>query len=121
MRIGSSLINAYSGMKTFEDASSVTANNVANVATSTFKSQTPVIQEMPSGGSTVSSIVKDDSQGPLTESVLAGGQFGLVEGSNVDLPKETVNSVIYRSAYEASAKMLKTSDEMVQRAIDIVA
>jgi flagellar hook protein FlgE len=121
MKVGNALMNGYSGMKTFGDAQSITAHNVANSATPSFKSQQPAVVENAAGGSTISGINEDNSQGSMQPGITSEGAYGYVEGSNVDLSREMVNSSLYRAAYEANAKTVMVSDDMLKTSIDLVA
>ena len=43
----------------------------------------------------------------------------MLENSNVDLNREMTMLIVQQRAYEASAKSISTSDQMLQRAINM--
>ena len=78
----------------------VTANNIANVSTPGFKASSVSTQEEKGGG--VRAVV---AKGPDT----------------VDISKEAVNLLANRTDFTANLKVLKTSDDMTKKLLDIFA
>ena len=94
-----------SGMRANMRALDSTGHNVANALTAGFRPQQASFQET-AGGVSVN----------LSQAPAAGN-----EGSGTDLASEMVQSMVYQSSFDASAKMLKTADDMLGTLIDIQA
>ncbi|MGB5984156.1 MAG: flagellar basal body rod C-terminal domain-containing protein [Desulfobacterales bacterium] len=62
--------------------------------------------------------------GPATDGVPGRGNLGevlpySVELSNVDIAEEFVSLIVTQRAYDANAKVITTSDEMLQTLVNI--
>ena len=90
----------------------VTAGNIANLASDGYKARRVELTATP-GGIAVGAISVDPRQGPLD---LEG-----VEGSNVDLVKESVDLMREKHQYTSSAKVLKAADRMMGTLLDVLA
>jgi len=93
----------------------VTANNVANMNTDRFKSQDVRLATGPQGqGVQVGNVVEDASSGgyrPTNE--------GMVETSNVDLVRQSVDMMQTGRAFEANAAVIRTEDDMAGTLLDM--
>ncbi|UZP67170.1 flagellar biosynthesis protein FlgG [Desulfovibrio mangrovi] len=108
----------------------VTANDIANVNTDEFKSSDVRLETGPEGeGVQVSEIRQDSSPGPVTHypdlQVEASGGDGavqeVVEGSNTDYVRETVNMIRDENAYAANVRAIRSQVELIGNFIDEVA
>ena len=119
---------AQSALSAFSTSMAVTANNVANINTDGYKSQDARLETGPDGqGVRVSDIVRDDSPGGYQpESVSAYNQAGvyepsagLVETSNVDLARQTVDMIQTSRAFEANTVTIRSQDQMLGTLLDM--
>lgn len=101
----SALGSGLSGMLANLRAIDSTGHNIANANTNGFSPQQVSFQET-AGGVSVN----------LSHTPTAGG-----ESSGTDLAGEMVQSMIYQSTFDASAKMVKTASDMLGTLIDIQA
>lgn len=103
---------AQSGLAAAQVQLNVAANNIANLDTPGYKSQTANLTDLPGGGVAVASISEDPTPGPT----LPDG----TEGSNVDLTTQAVNLIQSRQLYTANAMVIKVSDQMYGSLLDIL-
>ncbi len=94
----------------------VTANNIANANTDSFKKSRVDMQESAPGGVKVS-ISTVDTPGDLVPP--AEGETAARETSNVSLEEEMVNLIITQYTFSANLKTLKTEEEMQKNLLDI--
>lgn len=99
-----------------------TSNNVANIETSGFQSESPRFETQETGGTRFTSLV-DPSTTSFLQANAAPGE-GLREGSaarpsDVDLPTEVTNLILGTNAYKAAIEVARTSDELLDSIIDI--
>jgi flagellar hook protein FlgE len=107
-----------SALKALDKKMQVTADNVANVNTNRFKkSRADLIEGQ---NSTVRvDIDKVDTPGfPIQE--YEDDQWVDSETSNVDLAEELTETIPTSHAYEANLKVVRTSDEILGRLLDII-
>ncbi len=97
-----------SGLNTYLQAISVTANNVANANTSGFQPQQALFQENSPAGSGVH----------LSDAVSANSSTLTSAPSGTDVAAEMVNLLMYKIGFQASAKVVTTSDQQLGRLID---
>lgn len=119
---------AQSALSSFSTSMAVTANNVANVNTDGYKSQEARLETGPDGqGVRVSDIVRDDSPGGYRPETVSGyNQAGvyepsaeLVETSNVDLARQTVDMIQTSKAFEANVVTIRSQDQMLGTLLDM--
>jgi flagellar basal-body rod protein FlgC len=96
----------------------VSANNVANSLTPGFKAQRLDQAALGTGGVAIVGTTIDGSQGPLIPDETSNSDE-LVEGSNTDLARETVEQITDLRAFQANTKVLKANDEMLGQIIDL--
>lgn len=101
----SALNSGLSGMRAFQRALDSSAHNVANAGTAGFIPQQVTFQESPAGG--VSTTIGK-----------AAGSAATATESGTDLTSEIVQSIQYKAGFELSAKLVKTTDEMLGTLID---
>lgn len=117
---------AVSGLQAAEKRLAVSANNVANAATSRPSPSdragfTPerVVQTPVQGGG-----VRTQTQ-PVDPSSFVGfdstSPTGLSEFPNVDLAAEGVEQIIAKVSYEASAALIRTQQELDETLLDLTA
>jgi flagellar basal-body rod protein FlgC len=110
---------AASALGAFSTVQAVAAHNVANVGTEGFDPSRVTLEERPDqGGVAVQEIRREDAQAPLVPSAVPGA--GYVEGSGTDLARETVTTLANERAFEASAAVVRTTDEMLGAFLDEV-
>ena len=119
---------AQSALSAFSTSMAVTANNVANINTDGYKSQDARLETGPDGqGVRVSAIVRDDSPGGYQPESVSGynqaGVYepsaGLVETSNVDLARQTVDMIQTSRAFEANVVTIRSQDQMLGTLLDM--
>ncbi len=103
----SSLGAGLSGMQGYQNALTVSANNVANSLTNGFAPQQAQFSSTATGGVNVTS-----QPNPGTAPASASAPSG------TNLTDEMVNQVIYKAGFEANAQVVKTSDQMLGSLID---
>lgn len=104
----SALNSGLSGMKAFQRALDSSAHNVANASTAGFVPQQISFQESPAGG--VNTTISKAGSSASDDSV-----------SGTDLTSEIVQSIQYKAGFDLSAKLVKTSDEILGTLIDLKA
>ena len=107
-----------SAASVFSKKMNVTANNVANVNTDSFKKSRTTISQGPA--SSVEAIVDQvNTPGPI-EQVSDNGVMREVESSNVDLVEEFGETVSTKTAYKANLKTIGVYDEMLGSLLDTI-
>ncbi|GGC61078.1 flagellar basal body protein [Undibacterium terreum] len=107
----SALSSGLSGLQAFQRGLDTSANNIANAQTNGYKPQQASFKEGSNGG--VNAVVSGNgSNGTSTTST---------EASGTDLATETVNSLVYKAGFDASAKVVRTADQTLGTLIDIQA
>jgi len=96
----------------------VTSRNIANINTEQFKKGRATLTQG-SGGMVQARVDQIDTPGHTVLQV-DGGSITEKELSNVDLTEEISNMIVTQNGYEANLKAIKTQDEMLGAAIDIV-
>ncbi|MFZ6658246.1 flagellar basal body rod C-terminal domain-containing protein [Undibacterium sp. TJN19] len=104
----SALSSGLSGLQAYSRALDSSGHNVANANTNGFVPQQVSFQEQPAGG-VIANISK------------AGSSLSASDASGTDLNSEVVQSIQYKAGFELSAKIVKTSDELLGTLIDIKA
>jgi flagellar basal-body rod protein FlgC len=103
-------------MQAYRLALNVTANNVANAGTDGFQPQRAVFQEDAAGAG-----VQVTATTPASDSSPATPSENTIDNpvpSGTDLTAEMVNLLMYRMDFQASAKVVKTSDALLGTLID---
>lgn len=113
----SSLYSGASALQSYQTATDVTANNVANINTGGYTAKSTTLAETRPAGVKVAAIAKsassiNDSQ-PHVQ--VARNQ------SNVDLAKEKTDEITSFRAYQANAKTVQTTDDMLGTVINMKA
>jgi flagellar hook protein FlgE len=102
LNIGVSALQA--NLRALDSAS----HNIANANTTGFQPQQASFQEQKNGG-----VIVNISQASRIDS---GG-----DASGTDLATEIVNTIEYKAGFDLSAKLVKTSNELLGTLIDISA
>lgn len=119
LQIGSSALQAYQrGVDTV-------ANNLANANTPGFKPQRTQFRENTPPGTGVSATTTTQSSGtasqtpvpPIAPTPTATGAPGDTP-SATDITTESLQLLVYQRGYEASAKVVKTSDQLLGTLFD---
>ena len=120
--------SAQSGLSAMATSMAATANNVANVNTDGYKSQDVRLATGPQGqGVRVADVATDNSAGGYGPAAVRGqnaaGVYeptaGLVETSNVDLARQSVDMIETSRAFEADVAVVRTQDDMVGTLLDM--
>lgn len=126
MRIGDANENL-SAMQAIAMSQQATAHNIANINTDEFHAQEVMLETGPDGeGVVVSEIRESSAEGPLIQQEIIvetpeGGTeqvSGVVEGSNTDIVRETVNMIQNEIAFEANVEAAQTQTELIGQFID---
>ncbi len=110
------LYSAVSGINAAFKKQSVSAHNVANLNTDGYKSSVASAQEGEHGGVKVT-ISKSTEPGAVYDN----GYGKVAEYSNVNYAREAVDQVNAKTQFAANLAVLKTSEEMTESLIDIIA
>jgi flagellar basal-body rod protein FlgC len=119
---------AQSALSALSTSMAATANNVANADTPGYKSQEVRLADGPDGqGVQVADVARDDAAGGLTPSMVSAlneaGVYeptaSVVEMSNVDLVRQSVNMVEASRAFEANVAVIRTADDMAGTLLDL--
>lgn len=97
-----------SGLGVTAQSIALTSNNVANVNTNGYRSQTLQQEDLPQGGVRASGVQR--SQEPLNPG-----------GSNVDLGTQAVNLDTQGNSYQADLKFLQVQQSLIGTALDMKA
>ncbi len=128
MRIGNDI--PASALNSFSVDMAVRANNLANISTNGFKSQSVQFMDMRDNqGVAVGGISENTTPGPMvpgrTIEENPDGQekltHGLVEGSNTDPANEIVHMIVDQSGFSANAQSMRTIDDMHGSLLNIIA
>ena len=95
----------------------VTANNIANVNTNSFKKSRAELEDVYPSGVKVS-ISQVDTPGDALPPDEKGKEQ---ESSNVNLSEELINLITTQHAYAANIKTITTEDEMRKTLLDTIA
>ncbi|GAB6176428.1 flagellar basal body rod C-terminal domain-containing protein [Desulfobaculum senezii] len=105
---------AQSALSAFSTAQAVTANNIANVNTEEFMPSRTDFEERPDySGVAVADISQEGSAVPT-----AGGVLPSPAPSQTDLAVEMTTLMSNQRAFEASAAVVRTQDEMLGTLLD---
>lgn len=99
------------GMRAYQGALDVSANNVANAITKGYQPQQASFQENTNGGVRVN-ISKTGQE-------LAAQNVETRDESGTDLATELTNNLQYKAGFELSAKLVKTADEIFSSLLDL--
>ena len=108
----SALNIAASGLNAASARLAVTAGNVANMESGGYKAREVNLTSSASGVA-VGAVTSDPTAGPIDPDGM--------EDSNVDPVKETVDMMLEKYQYTASAVVFKTSDKMLGTLLDVLA
>ena len=113
---GSVLNIGTTSLKAYQRALDSTSHNIANANTTGFQPQQANFQETIASG-----VIVNISQNGTIASSATGKQLSDVstEASATDLATELVNSIQYKAGFDFSAKIVKTTDEILGTLIDI--
>lgn len=107
--------NSFSALRALATRQNVTANNIANSESKSFKKSNVVLEEGPTGAVTAK------TQPVSTPGTMINQADGtLEESSNVDLTQEIVSTIPTKHAYEANLKALQTSVEMEDSVLNLI-
>jgi flagellar basal-body rod protein FlgC len=95
-----------SGLSTASQSIALSANNVANLNSAGFRSQSLVQETLPQGG--VYGAAVQQSQAPLEPG-----------GSNVDLATQAVNLNVQGTAYQADLTFTQVQNSLLGTALDL--
>ncbi len=110
--------NSSSALRAHATKLAVSADNIANFATESFKKSRAVFQEGRNGGVEVD-IERVDTPGPIIPDD-GDDQYVAREMSNVDLGEEIPQTMLAQRGYEANLSVIRTADEMLGSLIDIL-
>ena len=122
------IASAQSALSALTTSMAATANNVANLNTDGYKSKDVRLETGSQGrGVRVGEVAEDTSAGGYRPAAVSSqneaGVYepsaALVETSNVDLARQTVNMVETSRAFEANVAVVRTQDDMVSALLDI--
>ncbi len=109
----SALNSGISALRAFESALDSSAHNVANASTNNFKPQIASFQENANGG-----VIVNISQASKALSAQSNEAFGN-QLSGTDLGTEITDSLQYKIGFQIAAKLVKTSDEVLDTLINL--
>lgn len=109
----SALNSGISAMRAYETALDSTGYNIANANTNNFKPQTASFQEGVNGG-----VVVNISQASKTLSAQSNEQSN-TQPSETDFGTEITNSLQYKIGFQMAAKLVKTSDEILDTLVNM--
>lgn len=131
--INASIGIAISGLQAASARLNNSANNVANIHSTTsnvggervmeaFKPQQVTQTSLSSGGVQADLRAVDPATVPVYDPEnIAANEEGITEYPNVDLEEEVVNQQIAKYDYKANLKVIETADEMMEDLLDITA
>src|SRR3982751_2053221 len=103
---------AAGGLNAASSRVAVTATNLANLSTAGYKARSVGLTSS-AGGVSTGAVTSDPTPGPID----GDG----VELSNVDPVKESVDLILEKHQYTASAKVFKAADRMLGTLLDVLA
>jgi flagellar hook protein FlgE len=109
---------ALSALSAFQKDMDVRANNIANVATNGFKKSRTTFEEATNGG--VTTRIQEINTPGIPRETIQNDRIVETESSNVDLSEELTGMIPTQTAYIASLKTLKVSDEMLGSLLNIL-
>lgn len=110
--VSSLFSTALSGLTAADAKLNVAASNIANVESTGFKAGRVNLSQAAGGGVQVDSISRSASHGYID-------QQG-IEGSNTDLPAESVNLILAKTLYRANATVIKIGSQMTGTLLDML-
>ncbi len=114
----SAIQNNTSALRAFSNQIAVSANNVANALSDEFtSSRAHNVEARPRGVTTV--ISKDLRPGPLVEDPLKN-DGSVKELSNTEIAREMVQQITAQHGFDANAKTIQTSDDIMGTIIDLM-
>jgi flagellar basal-body rod protein FlgC len=113
-----SIGNNLTALKAFGTKMEVTAKNIANVNSEEYKKSRATIKEGPNSG-VQADVEHINTSGPSIGTV-DGDQATRKGPSNVDLTEEMSEMIITKHGYSANLQAVKTQDEMLGAALDIL-
>ena len=119
----SALNNGLSGMLANQRALDISANNTANASTNGFQPARAKFSERGNGGvqASVAPSTRVSLSTPAASSSSASGGVSASTPSGTDYATEAVNSLSYKLGFDMSAKIVKTSDQMLGTLVNIKA
>ncbi len=117
------LNNGLSGMLANQRAVDISAHNTANASTNGFQPSRAKFSEQAKGGVEVSPSpsTKVSLSTPAGSAGSASGGTSATTASGTDYATEAVNSLTYKLGFDMSAKVVKTSDQMLGTLVNIKA
>lgn len=109
----SALNSGISAMRAFESALDSSANNIANTNTSNFSPQVNRFQEGVNGG-----VIVNISQASKALTAQSDGKTKS-QANGTDLGTEITNSLQYKIGFQMAAKLVKTSDEILDTLVNM--
>lgn len=109
----SALNSGISAMRAFESALDSSAHNVANASTNNFQPQIAGFQEGVNGG-----VIVNLSQASKALSSQVNGEASN-QASGTELSTEITNSLQYKIGFQMAAKLVKTSDEILDTLVNM--
>lgn len=109
----SALNSGISAMRAFETALDSSANNVANASTTNFQPRIANFQEGVNGG-----VIVSISQSGKTLAAQGNEQLSS-QPSGTDLSTEITNSLQYKLGFQMAAKLVQTSDEILDTLVNM--
>ncbi len=110
--------SALSALGAFGKKLEVTANNIANVNTESFKKSRAIFQEADQSGVTVTVSKVNTPGAPIPPE---DGSGKMNESSNVDPAEEIVNLLTTQLGFQANLKAIMADEEMLGSLYDILA
>ena len=111
------MASALSGLKASSIRMDVSAHNVANSNTDSFKKE--IITQQSDNGIVQTTITKDNTPGPKVQGHTPQGAPETIELSNVDISQEVGDQIIAHNNYAANVKTIQTQDELLGTIIDL--
>lgn len=105
-----------SGVKAYQGALDSSAHNIANASTAGFETQQAQFQESKLGGVVVTISKAGDLAAQTATTLSPNTGTG---DRDTDLSKELIDSIQYQLGFDFSAKIIKTSSELLGTLIDI--
>jgi flagellar basal-body rod protein FlgC len=114
----SSVGSSQAALRAYSSQLNANANNIANVNSQEFKRQDAVINE-DSNNQPTAQIRRDNTPGPVRQTISEDGMQKFQEMSNTDLAKEMTGMISAQNSYSANLKTMQTQSEMTGTIIDI--
>jgi len=114
----SSVGSSQSALRAYSSQINANANNIANVNSENYKRQDAVVNQdnnlQPS-----TQIRRDNTPGPIRQTISDDGKQKFQEMSNTDLAKEMTGMITAQNSYSANLKTIETKSQMTGTIIDI--